>query len=73
MLNRNFGVRGGSQLWEEHIRPYIDAQVNALNVPVGKKSALREVFLNTFFVEKQVLNKDVSPLRLPDTSVSIQC
>ncbi|POS79283.1 hypothetical protein DHEL01_v202318 [Diaporthe helianthi] len=48
----NFGIRGGSQLWEDHIRPYIDAHINALGLPAERASVLRAKFLDAFFISK---------------------
>lgn len=48
----NFGIRGGSQLWEDHIRPYIDAHLNALGLPADRASVLRAKFLDAFFISK---------------------
>jgi hypothetical protein len=56
----NFGVRGGSQLWEDHIRPYIDAYLDNLGLSAERASVLRDKFLFTFFQNKNELNASVS-------------
>lgn len=55
----NFGVRGGSQLWEDHIRPYIDAHLATLGLPADRASVLRAKFLDAFFLNKNEVDASV--------------
>ncbi|KAI7776322.1 hypothetical protein LA080_005457 [Diaporthe eres] len=48
----NFGIRGGSQLWEDHIRPDIDGNLATLGLPADRESVLRAKFLDAFFIGK---------------------
>lgn len=55
----NFGVRGGSQLWEDHIRPYIDAHLATLGLPADMESVLRANFLDAFYIKKNEVDSTV--------------
>lgn len=55
----NFGARGGSQLWEDHIRPLIDARLASLKLPKDRASVLRAKFLDAFFISKNEVNAEV--------------
>lgn len=64
----NFGIRGGSQLWEDHIRPYIDGNLATLGLPADRESVLRAKFLDAFFIGKAEVDESFyeknKPMRL---------
>lgn len=52
-------MRGGSQLWEDHIRPYIDAHLATLGLPADRESVLRAKFLDAFYISKNEVDATV--------------
>lgn len=56
----NFGIRGGSQLWEDHICPYIDDYVDTQHLPADRASVLRSKFRDAFFFNQNEVNASVS-------------
>ncbi|KAG8161907.1 hypothetical protein KVR01_007672 [Diaporthe batatas] len=53
----NFGIRGGSQLWEDHALPYIDAYVESKGLPAERATVLRARLLLMFFIDKGDVNE----------------
>ncbi|KAG6360840.1 hypothetical protein INS49_011907 [Diaporthe citri] len=61
----NFGIRGGSQLWEDHIRPYIDDHLATLSLPADRESVLRAKFLDAFFIGKAEVDASFYESNMP--------
>lgn len=55
----NFGVRGGSQLWEDHVRPIIDEHLKTLGLAPERTSILRAKFLDGFYMKKSEVDQSV--------------
>lgn len=56
----NFGIRGGSQLWEDHICRYIDDYLDTLHLRADRASVLRAKFRDAFFFNQNEVNASVS-------------